>query len=81
MDEFWWFASLALACALYLTAIVIVHGIMIPSNQVSEIQWFSLKFDAFGTIPIYIFAFTCHQNVIFYYIPLNLFKLDFWNLS
>ncbi|EGF78404.1 hypothetical protein BATDEDRAFT_2177, partial [Batrachochytrium dendrobatidis JAM81] len=68
VDEFWWFSSTCLGAALYIAFAVILLSYSAPHphkgvDQHEDIPWFSVRIEAFQTISIYIFAFTCHQNV------------------
>ncbi|KAI8924730.1 transmembrane amino acid transporter protein-domain-containing protein [Entophlyctis helioformis] len=73
VDDFWWFSSTALGAALYLAFVVIGLSFIVPHPHHGRlvdhpsVPWFSLKLEAFESITIYIFAFTCHQNIFTIY--------------
>ncbi|OAJ44597.1 hypothetical protein BDV3_002235 [Batrachochytrium dendrobatidis] len=72
VDEFWWFSSTCLGAALYIAFAVILLSYSAPHphkgvDQHEDIPWFSVRIEAFQTISIYIFAFTCHQNIFSVY--------------
>ncbi|KAJ1328295.1 hypothetical protein BSLG_010406 [Batrachochytrium salamandrivorans] len=72
VDDFWWFSSTALGAALYIAFVVICLSYFAPhghkdNDKHDNVPWFSVKIEAFETISIYIFAFTCHQNIFSVY--------------
>ena len=70
VDEFWWFSATALGCALYLSGIILFHtpyAVDPPEGPIDSVPWFDLKLDGFEAISLYIFAFTCHQNIFSVY--------------
>ena len=80
VDDFWWFSGTALACALYLAVLIIVESLLgspDPSSAAAvhagrpAITWFILEWKTFDCIPIFIFAFTCHQNIFSIYKDLD----------
>ncbi|KAI8901352.1 transmembrane amino acid transporter protein-domain-containing protein [Globomyces pollinis-pini] len=74
VDEFWWFSGTALICALYL-------GFVIPYESFKSqdlydptkepISIIHISPDTIQCIPIFIFAFTCHQNIFTIYKDIN----------
>ncbi|KAJ3043059.1 hypothetical protein HDV00_005967 [Rhizophlyctis rosea] len=78
VDDFWWFSNTALACALYLAAVVI--GLFVsgsvggegglttpPPAGNSSWQWFVYEGEIAEVVPVFLFAFTCQQNIFSVY--------------
>ncbi|KAL1935582.1 hypothetical protein VTP01DRAFT_4722 [Rhizomucor pusillus] len=62
-------STLAIVAVVYLTAIVVYHFLS-PTFQhapADEIEWFHVTSGIFGQLPVFIFAFTCHQNIFSVY--------------
>ncbi|KAL2919386.1 hypothetical protein HK105_201030 [Polyrhizophydium stewartii] len=72
VDDFWWFSSTALAAALYLAAVVVFLSFSVEHphpdpGRHERVPWFSVKLEAFESISIFIFSFTCHPNLFAVY--------------
>lgn len=61
VDDFWWFSGLALFCACYLAVLIPYLAVFVKSK--GDYELFVFDWSTFQSIPIFIFAFTCHQNV------------------
>jgi amino acid permease len=62
VGDIWWYNSVSLGCAFYLAGLIVV------SSFRSSIYWEGIifpewKVEIFDSLPIFVFAFTCHQNV------------------
>ncbi|KAJ3302330.1 hypothetical protein HDV03_005163 [Kappamyces sp. JEL0829] len=68
VDDFPWFSATALGCAVFLALTVIVQSLLSETQLGSlPIHWLILEKKSFDCIPIFIFAFTCHQNIFSIY--------------
>ncbi|KAJ3407450.1 hypothetical protein HDV05_005411 [Chytridiales sp. JEL 0842] len=74
-------SALALCAVVYLVLIVVSYFIfpvpsMPPRPTWAELNWIKLDSRFFTTLPIFVFAFTCHQNIFSIYNELidNTFK-------
>ncbi|KND03556.1 uncharacterized protein SPPG_08901 [Spizellomyces punctatus DAOM BR117] len=75
VDDFKWFSGTALACAVYMAGVVVYcyfsgegqhEGPRVPTTS-PERPWFIFTDKAMGVLPIFVFAFTCHQNMFAIY--------------
>ncbi|KAJ3320324.1 Clusterin-associated protein 1 [Boothiomyces sp. JEL0866] len=65
VDDFWWFSGLALFCACYLAILIPYLAVFVKSK--GDYELFVFDWSTFQSIPIFIFAFTCHQNIFSIY--------------
>jgi amino acid permease len=72
VDDFSWFSGLALLCAIYLAVLIILESLLLthPANAI-HVVWFRLEWKTIECVPIFIFAFTCHQNIFTIYKDLD----------
>jgi amino acid permease len=66
VGDLWWYGTVSLLCVFY------VAGLIIFSSFKSELYWESIVFpqwkvQMFDSLPIFVFAFTCHQNLFSIY--------------
>ncbi|KAJ3181045.1 hypothetical protein HDU85_003750 [Gaertneriomyces sp. JEL0708] len=70
LDSLRYTSAFALLSVVYLVFIVLyffafgrdVEG-MPPRPGLSDLRWFNMDANFFGVLPIFVFAFTCHQNI------------------
>ncbi|KAI8908700.1 transmembrane amino acid transporter protein-domain-containing protein [Powellomyces hirtus] len=77
VDDFKWFSGTAFICAVYLAAVVVwcaITGDGVPTETPApptmpppERPWFILTDKTIGVLPIFVFLFTCHQNMFAVY--------------
>ncbi|KAJ3177790.1 hypothetical protein HDU87_004312 [Geranomyces variabilis] len=76
VDDFRWFSGTAFCCAVYLAAVVVWcaasgDGLKQPAPTVpstpAERPWFIMTNKAIGVLPVFVFLFTCHQNMFSVY--------------
>ncbi|KAI8821813.1 transmembrane amino acid transporter protein-domain-containing protein [Fimicolochytrium jonesii] len=72
LDSLRYTSGFALLSVIYLVFIVVTYFFapqegMPPHVHWDEIKWFKLDRHFFGVIPIFVFAFTCHQNIFSVY--------------
>ncbi|KAI9105666.1 transmembrane amino acid transporter protein-domain-containing protein [Phlyctochytrium arcticum] len=80
VDDFKWFSGTALACALYLAGVVMycyfsgkgIGDVPTPGVSYGSRPWFIVTDEAIGVLPIFVFAFTCHQNIFSIYNELTM---------
>lgn len=65
LDSLKYTSLIALFAVAYLVAIVVYHYLSpnFPPPPPGSIEYFSFSTKIFGQLPVFIFAFTCHQNV------------------
>ena len=90
LDSLKYTSLIALFAVVYLVAIVVYHYFSpsYPLPPPEAIEYFRFSTKVFGQLPVFIFAFTCHQNVSHHVIVLKriiVFKtlsiLDFFCLQ
>ncbi|KAI8925385.1 transmembrane amino acid transporter protein-domain-containing protein [Entophlyctis helioformis] len=74
LDSLRYTSAFALMAVVYLVYVVLVFyasppatGMPLPPPTFDEIEWFKPSTDIFTTLPIFVFAFTCHQNIFSVY--------------
>jgi Transmembrane amino acid transporter protein len=70
VDDFSWFAAACIVCALFLAFTIIYNSFMTDTihDKLPTISWvIILDRKTFDCIPIFIFAFTAHQNIFSIY--------------
>lgn len=69
LDSLKYTSIIALFAVVYLCIIVIYYYISpnYPSSPVEDIEYFTVSSSLFGHLPVFVFSFTCHQNVKFHY--------------
>jgi amino acid permease len=70
LDSLRYTSALALCAVVYLLFIVSFYFIspdaaMPPRPSFEDIRWIRIDSSFLNTVPIFVFAFTCHQNVKF----------------
>jgi amino acid permease len=69
VSSIWWYGTGSLACAFYVAGLIIVGSF--NSNLYWEHMFFpEWKVQVFDTLPIFVFAFCCHQNVGLIYVAI-----------
>jgi amino acid permease len=63
LDSLKYTSSIAILAVVYLTVIVVYYAIVPDFPLPESIDYFRFSTDFFAKLPIFIFAFTCHQNV------------------
>lgn len=69
LDSLKYTSLIALFAVAYLVVIVVYHYITpnFPPPPPESIEYFHLTTKIFAQLPVFIFAFTCHQNVRLFY--------------
>ncbi|KAI8592647.1 transmembrane amino acid transporter protein-domain-containing protein [Geranomyces variabilis] len=76
VDDFRWFSGTAFCCAVYLAGVVVWcaasgDGLQQPAPTLpstpGERPWFIITNKAIGVLPVFVFLFTCHQNMFSVY--------------
>ncbi|KAJ3162729.1 hypothetical protein HDU86_003702 [Geranomyces michiganensis] len=78
VDDFRWFSGTAFCCAVYLAGVVVWcaasgDGLQqssspgVPPTVPAERPWFIMTNKAIGVLPVFVFLFTCHQNMFSVY--------------
>ncbi|KAI9281066.1 transmembrane amino acid transporter protein-domain-containing protein [Sporodiniella umbellata] len=69
LDSLKYTSLIALFAVVYLVAIVVYHFISpnFPMPPAESIEYFNFSTRIFGQLPVFIFAFTCHQNLFSVY--------------
>ena len=84
LDSFRHISALAILAVAYLCAIVIYYyffSVDFPKPPPEDIEWVHLTSGILGKLPVFIFGFTCHQNVscLFIYLLFILKKKEWWH--
>ncbi|KAI8910478.1 transmembrane amino acid transporter protein-domain-containing protein [Gorgonomyces haynaldii] len=69
VEDYWWFSGLCLLCAIYL-ALLVLFNCSLQSRPQTE-PWFKFPEEGYQTLGIFIFAFTCHQNIFSIYADMD----------
>jgi amino acid permease len=80
LDSLKYTSIVALIAVVYLVTIVVYHFISPNFPPAQHIEYFTFSTKVLGKLPVFIFAFTCHQNVsdtqIFFFL-----RRDFKNME
>ncbi|KAL2917781.1 hypothetical protein HK105_202654 [Polyrhizophydium stewartii] len=74
LDSLRYTSAFALMAVVYLVFVVLVFyvappesGMPFPRPEFAEIEWVKISSDLFTALPVFVFAFTCHQNIFSVY--------------
>ncbi|KAI8889383.1 hypothetical protein K501DRAFT_238695 [Backusella circina FSU 941] len=67
LDSLKYTSIVALVAVVYLVTIVVYHFISPNFPPAEEIEYFTFSTKVLGKLPVFIFAFTCHQNIFSVY--------------
>lgn len=80
LDALKFTSAIALLSVVYLVGVVVGYAVfpfnMPPKLSLHEIVWFKVDGTFLTTLPIFVFAFTCHQNVNFKFICFIVYSLS-----